>query len=62
MTDSDGIGETLRKAMAVPMDTMITLDLPLLITRLSRIPDSPGDPGSENRDVLPATSVDRAQH
>ncbi|WP_174286401.1 hypothetical protein [Sphingomonas bacterium] len=59
MTNSDGIGETLRKAMAVPMDTMITLDLPLLITKLSQIADNPGDPGAENRDIGPATPVDR---
>ena len=48
------MGDTLRKAMAVPTDTMITLDLPLLLTRLSQIP--------VRRDPLPAVdavTVDR---
>ncbi len=38
MTISDRVGDTLRKAMPVPTDTMITLDLPLLLTKLSRVP------------------------
>ena len=38
MTIPDGLGEALRAAMAVPTDTMITLDLPLLLTKLAQVP------------------------
>ena len=38
MTNTDDMGDTLRKALAVPSDTMITLDLPLLLTKLSQVP------------------------
>ncbi len=41
MTIPDGLGDTLRKAIAVPTDTMITLDLPLLLTKLSQVPATP---------------------
>lgn len=32
------IGTTLRESLAVPTDTMITDDIPLLLTRLAGIP------------------------
>jgi len=33
-----GIGTALRTGLAVPTDTMITEDIPLLLTRLSGVP------------------------
>ena len=41
MTDEDYLGDVLRELLAVPTDTMITLDIPLLLTRLSQIPATP---------------------
>jgi len=34
------VSESLRSSIAVPTDTFITEDLPLLLTRLSQIPAS----------------------
>ena len=32
------MGDTLRRSYVTPMDTMITADIPLLLTRLSQVP------------------------
>ena len=65
MTIPDGLGEALRAAMAVPTDTMITLDLPLLLTKLAQVPAretiahtaEPAPPNPRRR-VDPAASTD----
>lgn len=43
MTNKDGLGDALRAAIGVPTDTMITLDIPLLLTKLSQVPPVPTD-------------------
>ena len=56
MTIPDGLGEALRAAMAVPSDTMITLDLPLLLTKLAQVPAR--DPIAANAPAIPLHRVD----
>ena len=56
MTIPDGLGEALRAAMAVPSDTMITLDLPLLLTKLAQVPAR--DPIATNAPAIPLHRVD----
>ena len=56
----NGVGDTLRKAIAVPTDTMITLDLPLLLTKLSQVPGGRADPKVDTADE-PGTSVDTGE-